>query len=138
MRIITYGLSCANTRSTETKWKIENKTDPNPDLLDPNNTKMSVPEPHWTQLDEDKKKECQKLCARFLTSISAISASVKFPSMCQHQRLHLIKSNKLICSYIISTGANGVGQKEGSGQTPLGLHVIASKFGDTASPFADF
>lgn len=98
---------------------------------------MSVPEPHWTQLDEDKKKECQKLCADFNLHLCDL-CDCKILVNVSTQRLHLIKSNKLICSYIISTGANGVGQKEGSGQTPLGLHVIASKFGDTASPFAVF
>ncbi|WP_020408777.1 L,D-transpeptidase [Hahella ganghwensis] len=31
--------------------------------------------------------------------------------------------------FSISTGSNGVGQKEGSGQTPLGKHIIRAKVG---------
>lgn len=36
-----------------------------------------------------------------------------------------------ICSrvYVISTGANGVGEIEGSGQTPRGWHVVRAKIG---------
>lgn len=51
---------------------------------------------------------------------------------CQTQRLELYKSNKLIFSTVISTGANGIGQQNGSGKTPLGWHQVFEKYGDNA------
>lgn len=54
------------------------------------------------------------------------------------QRLHLVNKQKWIASYPISTAKNGVGQEEGSGKTPLGLHLIESKIGDGAAPFEIF
>ncbi len=54
------------------------------------------------------------------------------------QRLHLVKSREWIKSYVVSTAFNGVGQEDGSGKTPLGLHVIASKVGEGAAPYAVF
>lgn len=49
------------------------------------------------------------------------------------QRLYLIKDSVEYDSWIISTATNGVGQAEGSYQTPQGLHQIDSKFGDSES-----
>jgi|GEM_PF-6641491 hypothetical protein len=54
------------------------------------------------------------------------------------QRLHLVESEKLIRSYLISTALNGTGQEENTGKTPLGLHFIHSKIGDKAQPFEVF
>lgn len=45
------------------------------------------------------------------------------------QTLFLYQSNKLIEQYAISTGKNGIGNLEGSGQTPLGKHIISNKIG---------
>jgi lipoprotein-anchoring transpeptidase ErfK/SrfK len=41
-------------------------------------------------------------------------------------------------SYTISTSSKGVGQQEGSGKTPLGLHSVAEKIGEGADPLAIF
>lgn len=38
-------------------------------------------------------------------------------------------SDSLIKEYGISTGKNGIGCQEGTGQTPLGKHIIAEKIG---------
>ena len=46
------------------------------------------------------------------------------------QQLTLLQKDVVIASYSISTAKNGVGQKNGSECTPLGLHVINSKIGD--------
>ena len=48
------------------------------------------------------------------------------------QRLYLSKNNKLINSYIISSAEAGIGNLFGSLQTPLGLHQISEKFGESA------
>ncbi|WP_434353446.1 L,D-transpeptidase [Psychrobacter sp. HD31] len=45
------------------------------------------------------------------------------------QRLELFVAGKLKKAYSISTAKNGIGSQEGSGCTPLGLHVIANKIG---------
>lgn len=45
------------------------------------------------------------------------------------QILELYKQDKLIRSYTISTARNGIGQRYGSMQTPLGKHRIAQKIG---------
>lgn len=41
---------------------------------------------------------------------------------------------KLLCSYPISTGANGVGEESGSYCTPRGRHIIRAKIGAEQSP----
>ncbi len=38
-------------------------------------------------------------------------------------------NEKIMANYSISTGKNGTGCQEGTGQTPLGKHIIAQKFG---------
>lgn len=48
----------------------------------------------------------------------------------RHQRLYQIKNQTLLKEYLISSAANGVGNKENSGQTPLGAHTICEKIGD--------
>lgn len=54
------------------------------------------------------------------------------------QKLYLIQKGASIWSCTISTGAQGVGQGLGSGQTPLGLHRIHSKIGEGADPYTIF
>ncbi len=47
------------------------------------------------------------------------------------QRLYLISGNEVVRSYPISTAQKGIGQKSGSFQTPVGLHKVREKVGDT-------
>ncbi|WP_263079395.1 L,D-transpeptidase [Endozoicomonas sp. Mp262] len=54
------------------------------------------------------------------------------------QQLHLHGDDGRMISYPVSTGLNGVGQQEGSGQTPLGKHVIRAKIGRGAPECAVF
>lgn len=56
----------------------------------------------------------------------------------KEQKLELYTYGEKRKSYIISTAKNGVGQKEGDGQTPLGFHKIARKIGDNAPAYAIF
>lgn len=46
------------------------------------------------------------------------------------QKLYLIKKNIIIKSYSISSSEYGIGNKNGSNKTPLGLHTIAQKIGE--------
>lgn len=51
------------------------------------------------------------------------------------QRLALAKGEQIINWWPISTSSRGIGNREGSLQTPVGVHEIAEKIGD-AAPFA--
>ena len=46
------------------------------------------------------------------------------------QKLFHIKSEKIIQSYNISSSKYGVGNKQGSNKTPLGLHKVKEKYGE--------
>ena len=50
------------------------------------------------------------------------------------QQLHLIHNRSLEKSFTISTSRYGTGNREGSNQTPLGLHRIIQKIGAGAPP----
>lgn len=88
----------------------------------------------WNDLDTEKLQEVGKVCANFDLPATDTCILVNVTT----QRLHLIALNKLASSYSISTAKNGVGQREGSRQTPLGLHFVAAKIGNGANPFEIF
>lgn len=88
----------------------------------------------WAVLDQQKLKELEKICGRFKLEMTTRQLLVNIGT----QRLHLIESQKLICSYLVSTALNGTGQEEGTGKTPLGVHYIKTKIGDGAKPFEVF
>jgi UDP-N-acetylmuramate--alanine ligase len=45
------------------------------------------------------------------------------------QQLHYVNKGKIFRSFPVSTSARGVGNREGSFQTPQGVHRIAEKYG---------
>lgn len=45
------------------------------------------------------------------------------------QRLELLEGARVLAAYPVSTAANGAGEREGSEQTPRGLHEIRAKIG---------
>ena len=49
-----------------------------------------------------------------------------------HQTLTVLKQDKPVCQYGVSTAKNGIGSRQDSGCTPLGAHRIAQKIGDNA------
>lgn len=52
--------------------------------------------------------------------------------------MHFFQEKEWKHSYFISTAKNGIGEEEGSGKTPLGLHKIIEKIGDGADRLAIF
>ena len=48
----------------------------------------------------------------------------------KNQKLYHIKNKKIVCEYNISSSKYGLGNKNGSNKTPLGLHIIKEKHGD--------
>lgn len=54
------------------------------------------------------------------------------------QRLDLLEGDRVLASYPVSTAANGAGEKEGSYQTPRGLHEIRAMIGAAAPERAVF
>jgi lipoprotein-anchoring transpeptidase ErfK/SrfK len=51
----------------------------------------------------------------------------------QRQEMYLVKNDSIEKTYRISTSKYGIGNKEGSNQTPLGVHRVAEKIGANAS-----
>ena len=45
------------------------------------------------------------------------------------QQLHLYRASHRLCSYPVSSGLNGVGERAGSGRTPRGWHVVRARIG---------
>lgn len=45
------------------------------------------------------------------------------------QYLNLFSHHTLLKTYIISSGKNGIGEENGSGKTPRGLHIVRAKIG---------
>jgi L,D-transpeptidase YbiS len=50
------------------------------------------------------------------------------------QRLQIIENEQLVKEYAISSAKNGVGEMNGSEQTPRGWHVIRAKIGEGSLP----
>jgi len=52
------------------------------------------------------------------------------------QRLELIVDGLVVRSYIVSTASNGMGEANGSFQTPRGRHQVCAKIGHLLDPLA--
>lgn len=88
----------------------------------------------WSLLDIQKSEEMERVCKEFDLDLTDHQILINIDT----QRLHLMHLGSCLRSYQISTAKNGAGQKEGTGQTPLGLHYIIEKIGDGAKPFEIF
>lgn len=94
----------------------------------------SISSEFLTPLDWEKLEEMKKICHDVGIPLTDQVILVNVTT----QKLHVLALQTLILCYCISTAKNGVGQKEGTGQTPLGLHMIREKIGDGAEPFEIF
>ncbi len=56
-------------------------------------------------------------------------AEIEITISLRQQVLNLWRDGKCVKQYWISTGANGIGQVQGSGCTPRGRHIIRAKIG---------
>ena len=54
------------------------------------------------------------------------------------QRLDLLEGEEVLASYPVSTAAKGTGEREGSEQTPRGLHEVRARIGAGAPEGAVF
>jgi lipoprotein-anchoring transpeptidase ErfK/SrfK len=54
------------------------------------------------------------------------------------QRLTLLDGTRVVRDCTVSTGANGIGEIQGSGCTPRGRHIVRAKIGAGAPPNAVF
>src|SRR3989344_2871826 len=52
----------------------------------------------------------------------------------EHQSLIVYQDQKELCSYLISTAKNGLGEERGSEKTPRGWHIIRAKIGEDCLP----
>ncbi len=70
----------------------------------------------------------QRMAARLEGSEGRQMIVVDVPA----QRLYLFEEGAFLDAYPVSTAERGTGNREGSLQTPLGLHRVAEKFGEGA------
>ncbi|MCL2690534.1 MAG: L,D-transpeptidase, partial [Chitinispirillia bacterium] len=56
----------------------------------------------------------------------------------EQQTLYYYQKSILAATFTISTSSYGIGNKEGSNKTPLGLHRIENKIGEDAAPWTIF
>ncbi|MDB5967904.1 MAG: L,D-transpeptidase [Hydrocarboniphaga sp.] len=47
----------------------------------------------------------------------------------RRQRLRLLREGRTLHDFAVSSGANGIGEIQGSGMTPRGLHVVRARIG---------
>ena len=62
----------------------------------------------------------------------ALLEAVEVHVSVQNQKLYVIDKSDTLATYLISTSKYGVGNRSGSYKTPLGRHIIAKKYGDSA------
>ena len=80
-----------------------------------------------TQLDN------QELLDRLLSDYPDHTTSYLLLVNIKQQRLYFLNTQTTdYKSYLISSASNGIGNQNGSGQTPLGAHYIREKFGENA------
>ena len=70
----------------------------------------------------------QQACKKYPQHASFPAAIVSI----EYQLLYLFDNNKFVCSYPVSTSRHGIGQQEGSNQTPIGIHCVKEKIGAEA------
>jgi hypothetical protein len=94
---------------------------------------MSLSAVELKEVDQ-RLKEAKQLCKKANEAMAEWLILVNI----YRQKLYLLDKGELDRDYLISTAQNGVGQEEGSGKTPLGLHYVQLKIGEGADPFAVF
>lgn len=94
----------------------------------------TAPVPFLSFDDTVKLEEMKESCHRLSLPLTDHQILVNVDT----KRLHLIELGNLFKSYRISTAKNGVGQKENTGKTPLGLHSVGEKIGEGSDPFEIF
>ncbi|HCQ28670.1 MAG TPA: hypothetical protein DIU39_00175 [Flavobacteriales bacterium] len=94
---------------------------------------------HQKEVEEPKKPNLsrEELIASFIHEYCGIKyPEYQFDTLIyvsvKHQRLYLVNKQRILKEYVISTAKNGVGSKQNSMKTPLGLHTIKHKIGDGA------
>ncbi|HEX7510314.1 MAG TPA: L,D-transpeptidase [Chitinivibrionales bacterium] len=69
--------------------------------------------------------------------IKNVTGSLNFPYLVvdsSSQRLSVVDKGKVVREYPVSTSLRGMGNLEGSLQTPPGVHRVCEKYGDNAPP----
>ena len=83
-----------------------------------------------TESVEELLKTLQQVCKHHPKYAGYPAAIVKIDK----QTLYLFENNQCTKKYSISTSRFGVGQEEGSNQTPVGVHCVQEKIGGKANP----
>ena len=69
-----------------------------------------------------------KACEKYPQHANLPAAIIKIGE----QKLYVFSNKELVCKYPVSTSRFGVGQEDGSYKTPLGIHCVQEKIGDSA------
>jgi lipoprotein-anchoring transpeptidase ErfK/SrfK len=64
--------------------------------------------------------------------MAALPDPVWLKVIVSQQKMYLVQNNKVLKVYPVSTSKFGIGNKQGSNQTPLGKHRVAKKIGEGA------
>ena len=67
-----------------------------------------------------------------ISDVTLVSVTQCLYVSVEHQTLQHIVDGTVLKTYPVSTALNGTGNVENSGMTPLGVHVVAEKFGHGA------
>lgn len=80
-------------------------------------------------------KTTEELLSLLQTACEKHPQHASFPAAIvsiEEQVIYLFENKKYVCSYPVSTSRYGVGQQEGSNQTPIGIHCVKEKIGAEA------
>jgi len=83
-------------------------------------------------------KALERSCQIFLEKLPYEKIGQYILIIPSHQKLLLIKNSIVLQEYMISTSKYGLGNKNESFQTPIGIHKISKKIGDSCPIFTVF
>ena len=84
------------------------------------------------------KKALEKSCQIFLEKLPYEKINQYILIIPSQQKLLLIKNSIVLQEYMVSTSKYGLGNKNESFQTPIGIHKISKKIGDSCPIFTVF
>ena len=84
------------------------------------------------------KKALEKSCQIFLEKLPYEKINQYILIIPSQQKLLLIKNSIVLQEYMVSTSKYGLGNKNESFQTPIGIHKISKKIGDLCPIFTVF
>ena len=76
--------------------------------------------------------------SRFPANVSPSSRILVVNADASPEKLGVLEHGNLVAEYLVSTARNGMGDENGSDETPLGWHAICGRIGDGCAPGTAF